>query len=363
MKIAYLANYLDSSGYSQAARENILALDSIRAIVVPRAVRMTQNSSQIPERILELEKQDLNGVNVVIQHNLPDNFAYKSGVLNIGMFAYETDSFDNSNWKRNLELMDKVVVHCNSQKDAVLKTCGEQVHKKTYVLPHALNLKKADINVPLLNFGLNKNTKKFYTIAEYNHRKNFSALIAAFYTAFDYEDNVALIIKTSKGADKPLKSLIEELKRGCNRFKNLTRYPPIVIIADELPEEQIISIHKSCDVFVTASHGEAFCYPTQDAMLFGNHVIAPDCTAFIDYVKPIFGTVAGSYSSALGMASSPNGLYSSKENWFNINIQELAKAFKTNMVLALTKDEIKAEAIKFSRENIGKQLLEICSAN
>jgi hypothetical protein len=45
MKIAYLAPYRGNSGYSKAAIDYILALDSIGVTVVPRFIKMTDDNA------------------------------------------------------------------------------------------------------------------------------------------------------------------------------------------------------------------------------------------------------------------------------------------------------------------------------
>lgn len=356
MKICYIANYLDNSGYSQAARNYILALDHVGVTVVPRAVKMTNETSAVPDRIKELEDNDLNNIDVVIQHNLPDNFVSKSGVKNIGHFAYETNGFGLTNWERNLELLDKILVPCTHQMKIIQeKISGVPV---SYV-PYALSSKAFDKAEERLTFNLPANTTKFYTIADGSMRKNLPALISAYYSKFSADDQVALIIKTSPSIN--IKNTIQELKQGSNRFKLTALYPKIVVIESRLSEEQMVSLHDSCDIFVTTSHGESFSLPAVEALARGNYIVAPNCTAFQDYITNdnIGKLVGGMWTSVLGMQNSPNGLYSSEEQWFNVNVSEFGDAMRA----ALSKKEKSIDRTglannQFNYKTIGKALLE-----
>lgn len=189
LKVCYISNHREISGYSNAARENILALTEAGVNVVPRYVKMTNNRQQFNHIIAQLEKQDLNNVDVVIQHNLPSEFAYTDKVINIGCYAWETSGFPNSTWKQHIQMMDKMVVPSSFMKD--ITPCDT-----TYVVPHCFNVNKFT-RTKFCQFGADKNTLKFYTISENNRRKNLNGLIAAYSLVFDSADNVVLIIKTN----------------------------------------------------------------------------------------------------------------------------------------------------------------------
>ena len=58
MNILYIGHYKEGSGWSQAAIDYILALDSIGENVVCRNITLTSDKvDNIPKRILELEKK------------------------------------------------------------------------------------------------------------------------------------------------------------------------------------------------------------------------------------------------------------------------------------------------------------------
>jgi len=120
----------------------------------------------------------------------------------------------------------------------------------------------------------------FYTIGEFNRRKNFVSLIRAYYKAFRPHDNVLLIIKTSvpgqdsQNAMKQVTDSINGIKEQVRLACRADLYPPILIQTDHMTTSQMHSLHETGDVFVTASRGEAGCLPAMEAMRFCNPVIA-----------------------------------------------------------------------------------------
>lgn len=367
MKVAIFAPYDTGTGYSKIASEMILSLDSVGIDVVPRSVRMTNTDGEVSERIKELEKNSLLDVDVVIQYNLPSEFCYKGGVLNVGAFAYETSGFPNTTWKHSLRMMDLVICPCNYQRSVVIKEIGQDFLNKTAVIPSSYDTDLFDKEYKIFDFGVPKNCTKFYTIAELGRRKNIAGLIAAYYSEFSSDDNVLLVIKThsssrDSSAYDSISKIIQELKVGISRFATNDRYPKIALITEYMSDNEIMSIHKSCDVFVTASHGESWCIPASDALGCGNLVIAPKTGAFKDYIIGNNGIlVDGQESSAFGVNSIP-GLYSADETWFNVNIKELGKTMRSvyinkDSITQETKENIKNYAKEhFSRKVVGNKL-------
>lgn len=327
MKVLFIAPYADGTGYSHAAIEYILSLDTVGVDVVSRPVKMTPTSGFVPDRIKKLEQKDLNNVDTVIQHNLPDQFIYQGGIQNIGLFDYETNSLPDNFWKDHLELMDKIVVPSDFQKNA-LDLVDKNLGAKTHVVPHAVDVDKFNKQYDQIDFKLPTNTLKFYTISEYNKRKNLLTLLLSYFSIFNSDDNVVLIIKTT-GDREQFKNVVEEVKRGCRRFKNHDRYPNVILINDYLTEDEMCSLHISSDIFVSSSRGEAFCLPAVDAMGFGNHIIVPYHTAFADYIDilPSISSTAirSSLTPSFGSLDAPYGLYMAEELWYHVDIAHLAK--------------------------------------
>jgi glycosyltransferase involved in cell wall biosynthesis len=324
MKVAYLAPIFDGTGYAEAAVQYILALDLAGIDVVPRSIKMTNTTGDVPDRIKELEQNDTNNVDAIIQHNLPSEFVYKRGVQNIGMYAYETNTINYTGWATQLSIMDKLIVFSPWQVSQLGTVNEGQVH----ILPHAINTSKYNQDgIEEIDLGLTKTSTKFYTVSEFNRRKNLHTMIVGYFSAFSSSDDVALIIKTNNGDS--VKKLVEDIKTGMNKFKNNSLYPSVVIIGQRLTEPQLLSLHKTCDVFVSTSYGEAWCLPMMDAIAYNNHLIVPKHTAFATNVKdyPKTNYVDTHITPVFGADSGLPNLYTANEFWWGIDMFHLVEQF------------------------------------
>ncbi len=363
-RIAWLSNYREKNGYSYAQQNIILALDSVGAEVIPRYIRMTEPTDDIPNRIKELENGDLNNIDVIIQHCLPNTFGYKNGVKNVGTYYYEGDHFSNTNWQQHLDLMDVIIVSCQHQ----LQQLSPKNREKAKVIPIPVNMSKFDKTYPKNSFGMPESTLKFYTICENGKRKNLQAMILAYSAVFTSTDDVVLIIKTS-GDKNAVKNMINEIRDGTNRFIDKNKYPKIIVVTDHLSEEELNSLHQNADIFISTSHSESWQLPAIDAAGFNNLIIATNYSSFLDY--PLYGItpilVNGSETSIFGVNNAPQGLYTSDETWYNINHKELAETL--NYVyshykyggLNIKKTDIAVFRDKLSYQTVGKQLIEALS--
>ena len=78
MKVLYIGNYRDGTGWGNACANNILALDSVGVNVVPRAITFNGSKQTQSQRIAELEEQSEAGADVCIQHTLPNLYSYNA---------------------------------------------------------------------------------------------------------------------------------------------------------------------------------------------------------------------------------------------------------------------------------------------
>ena len=70
MKVLYIGHYKEFGGWATAAKNYILALDSVGVDVVCRNVTLTRDR-KIDGRLAELEDRSVEGCDICIQHLLP----------------------------------------------------------------------------------------------------------------------------------------------------------------------------------------------------------------------------------------------------------------------------------------------------
>lgn len=334
MRILYVGNWKQSSGWSDAALGLIQALDSVGLDVVPRAINMGGPNRQVPQRVLDLEKKSQAGCDIVIQHVLPHMFEYDGRYQkNIIYFAAETNKI-NRVWVQHLNLADEVWV-INAQMERAALDSG--VKKPIFVVPHAFDMVKYAQSYPVLpelESVLNKGDFVFLQLSEFVRRKGFVHLLKAFFAEFKPWEPVQLVIKTNKAGvsvdelNEHVGQFIEEIKKGL-KLGPSNSYKKPILITGQMSESQVMSLHKSCHCFVSPSHGEAWSIPTFSSLAMGKPPIVTDCTGFKEYVTEETGwLVKCRLEDCFGAVDSLPDLYRSDEQWWTVDVMDLRRCMR-----------------------------------
>ena len=327
MKILFLGYYKEFGGWSEASMGLIKALEATGYDIVCRNVQLTTDVQERKE-IEHLEKKKLNNVDICIQHLLPHHLVGSNQFKkNIAYFVTESENISSLPWIRSLKLMGEVWTPCDScVKEIELN--GINVHK----IHHAFDMSVYSKKYKDLGIG-QEQAFKFYTIASASDRKNIENLIKIYFHTFEDRDNVNLIIKTvSAETAVELEKKISQLKNSLRIHKNKNKYPKIFLIANTLTQDEIYSLHSSCDCFINISHGEAWSIPSFEAMCFNN---TPICTRwggpseYIDESNPKTGTLIDYTLSVCEYKNAPfSFLGTGKELWASPNEIQVIEAMK-----------------------------------
>lgn len=344
-KVLYIGNVTEPTGYGEAVRQMCLAMDSVGIDLVIRPLFLSGKNIPISPRLGELINKDDRNPDIVIQHTLPHFMEYngKCG-KNIGLFASETNRFDNSVWPEKLNLMDEVWAISSTQ-ELACKTSG--VTKPVFVVPHPCNIAKYQKAYNKLDFPQLNNKFVFYWMGEFNQRKNLGAALKAFHIEFDPDEEVELMIKTSipgKSPDETAKIVneyIKEIKQGLKLYRNLNTYKKETLITASMKEEDLMRLHKTGDAFLCTSHGEAFCLPAADALGMGKPVIAHN----LDYIQHQYNGLIpySDLSEVYGALDTFPDLLVGNELWDNVRVPSLQKQMRR-----LVEGKINGEYNKFS---------------
>ena len=281
MKVLYIGHYKEKSGWAQAAKDYILALESIGFDVVCRNITLTQDNPNIDNRLLKLEKKDSSGCDYCIQHVLPHHLVGTSEFKkNIAILESETNTLKHLAWFNHLQQMDEIWV---PNEDAKFYLEQDQLNVPIKIVPHCADTEKYTKKYPSVNIPQAEGKFKFYYIGDFNDRKNIRAIIRAFHSEFDRSEPVAMIFKIKKFGMSPeqvkqsFDKILAEEKAKLRMYPRLDDYIKDIVIAEDITDEQICALHQYCDCFVCPSHGEAWSIPSFDAMAFGN---VPICSNF-----------------------------------------------------------------------------------
>jgi len=204
--------------------------------------------------------------------------------------------------------------------------------------------------------------RRFYHIGKWEPRKNQHGMIGAFLQAFTPKDRVSLLIKTHgwgywddyPNPEDSLEQWAQDEKVVANGWtkKHISRVLRIVV--DRLSDEQIADLHRENNIYVSASHGEAWDIPAFDALCAGNSLLhvgyggteeyADLATEFCNVVKidHWMGPVHSGYN------------WESGANWAHYAHEQLIEAFQK--VKAPVRRVHPPKFQRFTRVFVGKMM-------
>lgn len=325
MKVLYISHHKEPSGWGQAARDYILALDQAGVDIACRAVKVGQSEAQLPSRIEELQQKPIHGSEICIQHLLPYHMVYSGHFKkNIGLYVQETFNIDHTSWAGTLNLMDEIWV---PNKD-MISDIKNFIYKPIRLIPHTFEIEKYKKQYSPLQEIDKAGNFFFYFIGEFNRRKHVGSIIRAFHSEFTPNEPVQLLLKLNKPGSSP-DQLGQEVDQMCSVIKNSmklrTNYKKEIIIPHFISEEDLLRLHSTCDCFVSSTFGEAWMIPAFEAMAFGNTPICTDVGGMSDYIKhgQTGYLVSQRWEPVLGYTETFPEFGSSREEWANIDVIEL----------------------------------------
>lgn len=274
----------EPSGYGEAARAYILALARAGVPVTwtplvwsrwPRPAYRPFTGPASPDPELGALYGRSIEVDTVVIHTVPEYFpewrARAGGARTVGYTVWETDRLPRA-WPPLLGAVDALAVPTAWSRDVMLHA---GVRTPVHVVPHLPP--QWDGSGPRWRGGLPDETLVFYTIGPWTERKAPWLVIASFLAAFTAADPVALVVKTSprprcRGRLGGLFSGTRRLVEGMLRRHGDP--PPVVVLTEALPREQIAALHRRGDCYVSLSRAEGFDLPAFDAAALGKPVIA-----------------------------------------------------------------------------------------
>lgn len=291
--VKYIAPYRDHSGYGEASRNYILALyrAGVPLTIEPHCFEPnppTVGTAEERAVFSRLEGADID-FDVVIVHLTPDlapiHARKHPDKYVINYTVWETSKL-HPLWAGACNGVDEVWVPCDWNVKA-FKESG--VRKPVHKIPHGIDTDMyvgadpSKFSLP----GRSPDSFVFYSIMQWNSRKNPDGLLRAYFNAFTGDDPVRLVLKTYVGRGLSPRQETDQLKEMIGRIKrdmNLPNYPCMSLITSSLSTEQMRALHLFGDAYVSLPHGEGFGLTLFEAGLAGNPVIATGMGGNMEYM-------------------------------------------------------------------------------
>jgi glycosyltransferase involved in cell wall biosynthesis len=211
--------------------------------------------------------------------------------------------------------------------------------------------------------GVKPDAYKFYGIFQFIERKHPMALIKSYWSAFQNDENVALILKTYRnGFSNDEKEAVRATIKRLKKVTNMHKYPPIYLIADRLDRSELLGLHKTCDCLAHLDRGEGFGLVPFEAGAFGNPVLITGWGGALEYAKKDNSYLVNyTLTPVFGMPWSP--WYSGDQLWAEPDCGhaiELMREIYNNQDGARYRGEKLKQFIadNFSWESVGNKMIE-----
>jgi glycosyltransferase involved in cell wall biosynthesis len=178
--------------------------------------------------------------------------------------------------------VDKVLVGCEWNKD-VFETSG--VTKPVGVVPHGIASDSFN-NVTPYNIEGVGDKFMFYSVFQWQERKNPKDLIKAYWHAFSGHDDVVLVLKTYRfGYSDEEKTAVRNEILNLKKLTPMPHYPKIILISDMLTEDEMLGLHARGDCYVSLDRGEGFGLGGFQAGACGNPIVITGFGGATEYAK------------------------------------------------------------------------------
>lgn len=351
--ILYIGPYRQNDGWGRAARDYILSINETNNNIHCQPIYMSNNiDADIDTKIKYLENNQLSQYDIVIQNVLPMMMT-KTHLYNIGLLFIENQNFSSTSIY-NLNLMDEIWVSSSIEKQSLVDG-GVNVPIK--IIGHALEIQK---NQKTIFADAIDDYYKFYFVGEYIQRKNIKDLVIAFHLEFDITEPVSLVLKLSGSGDNFHETVQKNLQNIKLRLRTKKYFHNEILITNRLAEDQMSSLHNSCDCFVITSYGEAFCRPAAEALCHGNYLISSSNIGILDYVKEEDMNVVDCYPSPVILDNPETmaqlDIYNGNETWYMPNILDLRKKMRSAFENRKKNKNSDFYTKEFSYKNIGQKI-------
>lgn len=364
--IKYVAPLFDNSGYAQASRGNVLALHKLGIPLTLSPISFEEARPNLGENGIILESlinKDID-YNIVIIHSTPEFWTKyrENNKINIGYTVWETDKL-HKDWPGYINNnVDKCLVVCEWNKE-VFEESG--VNVPIGIVPHGID-DKFFSNSKLYNIdGMNEGAYIFYSIFQWQERKDPISLLKAYWYAFQKNENVALVLKSYRSDYSDTEK--DAIRSTILRLKYISpiidgKFPPVYLISDMLSSDEIMGLHATGDCYVSLDRGEGWGLGPFEAGASGNPIIITGIGGALDYAKSDNSYLVNfTLTPVFGMPWCP--WYSFDQLWAQADIYDGAMKMREvyeNREIAKRKGKLLQSYIKdnFRWENIGNKIIE-----
>lgn len=312
-RILYVGDSEGMSGYAQSVRRMIFCLQDLGFDISVKYVPHDRNICR-DDHILNRVRSLYGGQgDVAIHHQIPHMFSPIHGCYNVGLTMFETTKVPQE-WVHHCHKMDELWLPSHFNKTVFTK-CGITI--PIHVVPFPID---TTTFTPLLRSG---QKVRFLSLFQWTERKNWRALLSAYFTEFQNRDPVELYLKVYAATDSEFEK--QHIQRGIDdvlgEIRNSNR-APYTLDCSLKSENEIVRLMQESDVFVLPSRGEAIGLPYLEAMACGLPCIATAWGGQSEFINEANGYLAD-YTLAPVSNMAHIKEYKHNQEWADVDISSL----------------------------------------
>lgn len=259
--IAWSSPLYDPSGYASEARQFVLGLDDVGALVSTIPLKWSERRAELSleerRRFERLQATVPLSGHVLVQHNFASRFQIAPDALaTVGRTMFETDRIPSA-WVEKCNALDEIWVPSQFNVDTFARAGVER--SKLRKIPGALAQPHDADPVELPS----RRGFAFLSMFDWSLRKGWDVLLRAFARAFDPKDDVVLYLKLTSSAKLSAAELTARVLDEIGPARN------VVCLAGDWPESRVLGLYRSVDAYVMPSRGEGWGRPYMEAMAAG----------------------------------------------------------------------------------------------
>lgn len=328
MNVCYLGPCYDYSGYGEANRHFIAALNTVGVNVIVRPVRYTKEQSDFGNigALCEKLSRNTDSYKIKIIHVTPDQYPMyiEQGKYNIGHLFWETSLIPKA-WVKECNKLQEIWTGSKTNADAI-RNAGVTV--PIWVCPQPIETDR-DNQKPYKILDEAPGRFYFYSIFEWTERKNPTALLKAYFEEFSEDDNVGLIIKTYLGNFNNEQTALIQSSIAAIKAKYVGKQTaPLFVYKYLMDRFQVQRIHATGNCYVTTHRGEGWGIPVVEAMLQGNPVISTAYNGINEYLMKDGKGITVPCTMIPVRNSRNHEWYTQDQKWAEIDLEALKKEMR-----------------------------------